>query len=395
MLIFEHSNIAAWYVFFSCYLLFSLFVFFCQSKALDLCGFFVLIISVTLFYGLRTNGSPDTYMYVNRFINLGTLEQFEWSFPFFYLMKTISFVGEDAVTYKVLSSFFFVLILSFYIFIAFDKCNKTLCLTLCSINWSIYDMVTNTYRQGVAGVLVLLATALFIKRRYYLSSFLFLLSIGFHWSSVLIVFLFFVSVLISKSSFKLQQLIGMFLLLYFIVSMFNEMGLATILGKMDSMFSYIGDITGYNIVNKQNSYLNDGVVGALFYNYSFVKKLYSVVDFIIPLGISLYVILRGAEHSNERNSLFYSFFLMLSLYFVFLIDMTWFFRNMYWAVIFGPAICTYFIAGKFPVNSQGTKLIIGYRSIYFMVLFFCFFVFSTSITLWRSEILRLNFLVNY
>lgn len=361
----------------------SVIAFMLNSKTLDNLNYILVFLVTLCFFGLRSDGSPDTKMYLEQFISLRGYADFEWSYSFYWLMKSIKIFTDEPSSYILLSSLFLLLFLSFSIYLWVPESYRSICLIYFSLSWSFFDLATNTYRQGLACIFLLIF-AHFFNKKYYLYSFIFIfIAIGFHWSVPIVMLLIMFSCKISKYD-KAINLLLFFCIVYGSVSLFYSNGMSVIFGSIESVFDGFSLITGFNLTMKKQAYLNAGVDGVEFYLFPIQKRLYFVLEIVFSLCVLTVLKLKVKNYNADRLNLVITSYLIMVIYFFMLIDMTWFFRNMYWAICFIPILMA---------NAQAVFL--EKRNGYVELSFPIFMVFSYFIvsvyTLWRSEILRLNY----
>jgi uncharacterized membrane protein len=130
-------------------------------------------------------------------------------------------------------------------------------------------------------------------------------------------------------------------------------------------------------------YLQTDVEGAMFYSMGLFQRLYNIIDFILLYSLFLFLFYYGS-FNEQRKILSINIVLALCFYFVFFIDMVWFFRNMYWVF---PLLLMYNFRLYFDCRFKmaGHSRTIG--SLAIVVLFAVY----SSVTLWRTHLMGLHY----
>ncbi|VUS83815.1 hypothetical protein SB6421_03811 [Klebsiella huaxiensis] len=358
-----------------------------KSKKLDILTFYLIAVMMTLFYGLRYPGNPDTKMYLQAFHAISNFQNFEWGIGFYYLLKIIKYINDSSHSYIFFSSLFFVFMLVLVgIFFFKNKYYKSLFLISSFYSWSILDLAVNTYRQGVSIPFIILGICLFSQKKYILSFVLIGVSLLLHWGCALIAALYFVSIFLSKR-YSLIKTLSIITLILFSISFIINFSLAETLSQSSIVGSLQVLFVGVNLTSKIDAYLGGGVLGAKFYDMPSLQRLYFSGEIFISLFI--FVIFFVSRKKIDINSISknymmaYSFFVSVSFYGVVLISMTWFIRNFYWAVPIAPVLYMLMLEYYELKDSKKHKYaLLGY--VIFII------VFSLE-TFWRSPLIAMAY----
>lgn len=338
------------------------------------------------FYTSAENASIDLAMYLSQFNSLGDYADFKWGYSFFALMKAIRFVSEADVAYITGSVLFAISILSVGIYLISPRYYRPLCLLFFFLNFNFYDLITNTYRQCVASCLILIAIYFIYNRKYFFGAFFLFVSLGFHWSAMLVLFLTLLSHFMpTKKRFTLAMMIGIIVFSVYAIVVGHGISLSIISNEyIDTVFQ----IFNVNINEKLQAYIgHDMSLGAKFSDNSVLARTRYLIDGILLSLVSIIFLGLGKGGATENGNLhkYIMLYGLLSIYNLVLIDMMWFFRNSYWAFFIMPLLMVMYLnfwEKNIKVGTISNKLRIGLTiSIYFSF---------SVLTLWRHPNLTLN-----
>lgn len=357
---------------------------FYHSNKLDNINFIFTSIVMVCFYGLRYPGTTDAKMYLANFDGLSNFASFQWGGGFYALMKSISFIDKSHDSYIFFSSAFFVILLAIFAFTVFrNSYYKSLFMIVCYLNWDIFELVANAYRQGIAVVLSSLACILLYRKRFILSLSLYALAITFHWGVFIVIVASVGGIFIMRKKILLP-LTKITLLLFGIV-IFIKIDIMSIVYNYASALSFL--FSNVDLSSKADAYLAGGVTGANFYEFELVRRIYNIGTMIMPL-LFLTAYLNNKERGNiffadKQNVLIATQFILLIFYGVFLISMTWFMRNFYWNSIFSCAIFIIIIQSLQKSQSKYFNKILAIFSIYILLF--------SLLTFWRTPSIFLSY----
>ncbi|CAI2137069.1 Uncharacterised protein [Serratia fonticola] len=387
-LYFGNTLLFLYFSIFSMLAFFSFSAIFCKNKKIDYCVFGAITIMAVLFYGLREPRTPDIIVYAAAFKNLGDLSSFQWGPSFYLFMKFLHIFGDTTSYFIFSSSLVFVLLFSITIMVIVNDYYKSFFLITFLLGWGFLDLATNTFRQGLAMPFVILFAHCLINRRFFLSIVFGSIAVGFHWSSSIIIMMIVFSVLIADRTILLRA-ITKFTLILFIASFFIDLNFSEWLGngplaQYATMLGFAG-----NVSDKVDAYMNTDLDGAKFYAMTPLKRIYNTSEFLIYLIIIAYSFLKTSGKSgyitgkDKVYRTYYSIFIILSSYSIILISMTWFFRNIYWAIGFAPMLLI-FTMRRINALRDSNRIIILYT---YMILLLIF----SSITCWRVQLMSLSY----
>lgn len=316
-----------------------------KSRQLDNINFIFVFVLMVCFYGTRYPGTTDTKMYLSYFDNMTNFASFPWGIGFYYLMDSIKTLSRDHSFYVLISSSYALVALALVVLLFLrGGYYKSLCLISFLYSWSFLDLMTNTYRQGITVPFVILFAYFFGNRRYLLAVAMAGIALSLHWSAVLIIFIVLVGVLL-KNRTRLLRLLTIFSLAVFSVSFFVNINLAEMLAKGTLLTQFQNVFVGVNLTSKVNAYLGAGVDGASFYDMAGYQRIYySGEIYIAAVIIGLYFIFNYQELAQSRAFMSaYAAFLMITIYGILLISMTWFIRNFYWGVPLSQILYIYLL----------------------------------------------------
>ncbi|EFN7638684.1 hypothetical protein EGC31_03445, partial [Escherichia coli] len=147
-----------------------------------------------------------------------------------------------------------------------------------------------------------------------------------------------------------------------------------------------GNIWDSTLQQKMDAYLNAGVEGLNYYDLDLSRRIFSILElaFYIYFLNRLYIInLKSKQASSSDFSRYIYFcFLVLSLYSILLISMTWYFRNFYWALGLAPVVLGVYLSSQ-SKSSKNNGAIIIYLILQVLIL--------SIITTWRSGIMYMSY----
>ncbi|WP_225969926.1 EpsG family protein [Pectobacterium parvum] len=358
-----------------------------KNKKLDGFNFFAIIIMMLCFYGLRYPGTTDTIMYLNYFDGLSSFASFPWGIGFFYLMESIKKINFSHEGYIFYSSFYFVFIMAAVVlFFCKNTYYKSIFMLSNFYSWSLLDLATNTYRQGISVSLVLLSLY-FLKEKKFIFSFIFsAIAASMHWSSLVIVCLVYFSYFISNRMLILRC-VSIITLMLLSVSFFINFSLAEVLSRSAFLSSLQTVFLGVDLLSKVDAYLGAGVDGANFYDMASYQRIYYTAEVYIALVVCVIFFCTLPKDTilayDSGYRVVYSFFIILTSYGTLLISMTWFIRNFYWAAPMAPLLYIYILRMTEENSAKKHKL---------LLLLYCIFILLFScVTFWRLPLLNMSY----
>lgn len=342
---------------------------------------------MTFFYGFRFPGTPDIIMYLDAYDHLGSFSDFPWGgYTFYAFMKALSLISTDHDFFIFASSVVFVVMVGKCVYsLLNDLPYKSLAMISFMCGWFMLDLATNTYRQGLAMPLVMMAFLQFYKRNLIYAIIYSIAAIGMHWGALIPLAIGFASLIISRRP-MLVKFVMISSMMIFTLSFFINMKIAEML--VDNVFISIIEkiFIGVNITTKVYNYLNADVDGAMFYTSDFLRQAKFTVEAFIPLAIStVFIALKNIRSDFFiKNRMYVSmttFLSMLNIYAASLISMSWFFRNFYWTPILSTITILMMIS---LIKNQLNKVI--------SIAIYSICMFSISLlSNWTSELLKLSY----
>ncbi|KAA8999859.1 EpsG family protein [Affinibrenneria salicis] len=378
----------------SIYFFLSLFLFFLsflaaryKNNKLDILNTTLVAVMMVCFYAFREPGATDLIMYFDYYDRLDRFEDFPWGLSFYWLMLSIKTINASHEAYLFGTAIYFVILILFFSFLFFkDKCYKSLILLSFFYGWSILDLATNTYRQGVAAPCAMIACYFFFQRRLLLFSLFTAISVGLHWGALVPILLGVCAFVLSKN-IKILKFVSVLVLLLYTLSFFIDLSLAKIFVN-STFIQYMEKIfVGVNISDKIYSYLNSEVNGADFYDLPIMTRLKFTIESYLPLLINVFFLLtRNKKNSDifEDNKTYISvvsYIVLLNLYAVSIISMAWFFRNFYW-LPFISMTSLIFMISSYEKKKYYPAL---------LVLYILMVVAVSILTNWSSELLKMSY----
>lgn len=252
----------------------------CKSKVAfgEFFGFifiFILLLVACYFVSTRPLNSPDdTYSYYSFLKSIRYLVgEYDGRFEilFVFITKLAVNLSENHYIYfgflfVVLNLFYFIL----YLELSFNHLPKTHIIIFFSFlflsGW-YYTSSVNGIRHGLAAPLVIMSMLRFLNGKYISSVFLFIVSLGFHTSGILIL-PFYALLKIRYKTFSF---------IFFFVALFYPLGIN------EAMIKLLSDYSGIGVYEAVKFYLDDGLQGWVGFQYQLF--LYSVFwFFLIHIG---------------------------------------------------------------------------------------------------------------
>ncbi|KAE9677777.1 hypothetical protein GP721_03145 [Enterobacteriaceae bacterium TzEc077] len=346
--------------------------------------YFVLFFSFAiaiLFHGTRAPDATDLSVYYENFKNLTDYSSFPWGYSFYVIYSIISIFTIS------LSGFVFatsLILLSFYLFVILiiikGNC-KSIVFLVFLLSPAFTDMAFNTIRQGMAIPFLVMAVYCLYNSKKTSSAVYIIISAGFHWNAPLIYLISVASIFLYKKD-KAIRLVYFLLIGLLIISIFVNLDIA----KQSINLLTFGNIWNSTLQQKMDAYLNAGVEGLNYYDLDLSRRIFSILElaFYIYFLNRLYIInLKSKQASSSDFSRYIYFcFLVLSLYSILLISMTWYFRNFYWALGLAPVVLGVYLSSQ-SKSSKNNGAIIIYLILQVLIL--------SIITTWRSGIMYMSY----
>lgn len=340
--------------------------------------FVAAAILATHFYTARQKPSTDAEMYYQAYLVVSDYEGYAWGRVFFFYQKILSELNLGFDAYTKLS----IIILLALIFFTIKKLinsNKSSYLLLTYVlSFEFFDLVTNVYRQAVAGVF-LVWFFYFVKSGNLVGGLIVgWVAYSIHWSALLVSLMIFSSRFIFRR--KMVLLVGSYVAIFLIIySVITSRGFPLVADNFLNIVSFIGFD---DIINEEkiNAYIGGGVDGAFFGSLGFLGRVRSIGVYSIPIICSIFLHHKFRIFCDEGFSILYSCYLVVVFYALLVIDSAWYFRNFYWAFLFLPPLMMdiFKVLGKNRCGAWYTYFSIGYS-------FYAIFVLWISQNLVKSS----------
>lgn len=384
-------HIFLYYITFGVLFFLSVIAFLARSRSVDS---FILTISFVFalcFYSMLGVPGTDATTYLSQFNNLSSYNDFEWGYSLYFLMKSAKFISNSGEVYLFITVFFYLVVTISSIFLLVKSPAKSFCFLIYVLSFSYYELMTNVYRQGIASSFLLLSAYFLIQRRIVFFLLTSSIAIGFHWSSLMIIMLMLTAYFIYKKHNIVLLILSVvfFLNILSVVSSKGFFSGGSIFQKLSINYSFIfGDI-----ISKMGAYVNPDIDGARFSEINLTGRINSLFEITISIficSIFLFLNINGNIKDDlmtpvfENRNLYFEYFVallsLLGLYNVLLIDMVWFIRNCYWALIVIPIIYSLFLSNETDVKVDRVTVVC------FSLLYFIF----STLSFWRHPNLVTN-----
>jgi len=189
----------------------------------------------------------------------------------------------------------------------------SLCLLLFLFSSVSLDFIFNAYRQGFAFIFVFASLTSYRANRKMIAAILMIAAIGFHWSSLLIPILLMGFRLIPKSKY---QLILTVILLFTAIGFVNPLGILPILKSILATIpfkNYYFDKVSFYLTTSESS----------LYDLNIFGRLPLMVNTLLLLGCC-------RIFYKYINQYLYRLCVVIGLYCLIFMEMSFSFRNYYW-----------------------------------------------------------------
>lgn len=306
-------------------LLFSIFILYVcgrNKKTMDRILTFSMLIFFILIDFYRNGYGVDEPSYYKTYIefrqNAGS---FPFDFSFYAIYYLLDFIGVPSDYFNKTITFIYLLILYGAVSKVTKENFRSLHFLLLSFSYVSLDFMFNAYRQGFSFLFLYIAINEYLNGRLVKGSLWAAISAGFHWSSIIVVLLYFCSKLIrEKQSYYLILLLFPFVL----ISMFTPLGVL----KYAEMLINILPV-GDGFISHLNAYLDaSNVADSSMYSLNIFGRF--------PLAISvvgsLLFILLCYDRFNDKRII--PLMALLLIYCLLFMEMAYSFRNYYWMLPF-------------------------------------------------------------
>ncbi|HIF9170568.1 TPA: EpsG family protein [Photobacterium damselae] len=286
-----------------------------ENKKVDIIVFIAISAVFFIFILNRIGLGVDEYTYrsaYSYYLTQPNYFKFEYGFHFlYYILKE---VGISTESFNNIISLLFFLLTLLTVLITVSKGYRSIVLISLIFSGFYIDCIFNAYRQGFAVLFIILSIHFYKKKRlikFIVSSFL---AIGFHWSSILILFFVFISNIIPD---KILKKILLFLIFMHIFVIFFKVNIFEIFD-----YKVLINLNLKNLSDAISSYIMKG--GDSFYDYNLSWRLITIFPILFSL-IFTYI-------NYKYNLINCKIFVVIMMYSFVFIGMAYGFRNYYWAL---------------------------------------------------------------
>jgi hypothetical protein len=340
--------------------------------------FFCILLFFTnfAFQSYTIGFSPDKIVYELKYQNFElykTVKEFGLGYGLYCFYYVLNFFNVEPANLRFYYSFFLNLLLLLFCLKKSFRNESFLLMFIFSMSWFVFDMFTNSIRQGVSSLFFLFFIMNMISKQNVKSTLYAFLSLAFHWTAIVPLVIAFI--LYKRTIFfqRKHAIIYVFISGLFFMSIF----IPTI--SLRSFLYLFAELMNFPFLSlKVNSYLG----GYNIYTVSLFDRMSLFYEPIIFTAFILFFYLFINKFIKNRNANFLAnVFWILMLYAVLNISMDSSYRNFYWAQILFPVVLVQLIdCIKGNVNIELRAFYLGIISIVFVV---------SSFGLWRSGILHL------
>lgn len=292
-----------------------------NSKRFDSVGVIVVgLLYVVLNYS-RTGLGVDEPVYLEAykdFISSGVLH-FEYSFNSIYYLLSLANVQPEYFNTTI--SNLFILFSIVMITRCVEKPYQTIGLVFFLFFSITLDFIFNAYRQGLAFLFVALSLSYFSKNRKKISLLMFIIGLGFHWSSIIVA----MAVLARRFiSLRLAIRLNVIILVLTLVAAIVPLKIIPFISSVLLLGSF-----GSPYVLKITHYLDSPI--AYFYDLNMLGRMPLIMTVIATLTY-IYI------YRRVIPVFYYKLVIILMLYCLLFLEMSYSFRNYYWVLPVLPLI---------------------------------------------------------
>lgn len=366
------------YIFSDVFMLLSFIVHFCfvvmayfvcrnKSKELDV----VLLLSVGLFYVflvLSRNGfGVDESTYRNAYESyIASFDSFEFEYSFRFIYYILFCFDVSPNDFNNVICFLYIFFACFVIMKTVQSPYRSLCFLFFMFSSVSLDFIFNAYRQGFSFLSMFLSISLFERNKKSQSLLWLIVAIGFHWSVVIVLMSFVVAKFLPRKDFRWWLSI---LMLITVVAFTTPIGILAIISDWFTQFSF-----GSFYADKVQVYLL--VEKFTIYDLNFFGRL--------PFAINALVLLIFVMVFSRCIAPFWVVFvILLNLYCVLFLEMSYGYRNYYWVTPFF-AFLTVFVLEYYERRNLRINMVTGF--------FCCVHILITLTTYYTSPIIKLVFI---
>lgn len=343
MYIFRSEFVLAIFIIHLILLLLALYARTINNKILDylfLTSACIIIVCITL---LRPGFGVDEPSYLDAFIDFKRdSDNFPFDYSFKLLYSLMAFLNIDNLTFNKAMSALYVILLYFTAIGTSKANNKCLYFLMLGFSFTSLDLMFNAYRQAFSFIFIYNAIFFFLNKNNFKGIVFSIISFGFHWSSIILLVLYFASKFI-KPRTSYYILLCVFPLAF--ISMLFPLGIMGI---------------GFHILNvlPLNEAFKIHVLAYLEVNNVASSSFYVLNTFgKIPLAISVlffygFILLLYKQISIKVIIPMIS---LMAIYCLIFMEMAYSFRNYYWLLPFFPIVALSYAESN--VNKVNQRII--------------------------------------
>lgn len=303
-----------------------------NNKFIDIGTSIAILIVSFLLILFRDGLGPDEPVYLDiytLFIDGRGDFPFDYSFYALYWLFDLMSVSKNYFNNFISSIYILLVYLTVFKIIRVNA--KSIVLLIALFSAVSIDFYFNAYRQAYSSVFLILSLYSLSRKNYITFFTLAIISIGFHWS-VVIVYVFFFLSRVLKEKIIYNLIISVFLLGF--CAIFINFNVLKLIHYILNFMPFSGEL-----LTKVQFYINSSG-GHSFYDLNLMGRLV----FMFPVQILLLFVLIYFDKVKEM--FFLPFISLWGAFCIALLDMQYGFRNYYWVLIFFPFLFSIFVDSK-------------------------------------------------
>jgi len=331
-----------------------------NKKASDVSVLGIITAIYIIFIWSRDNFGTDEFTYRYYYSQfLDNSDSFQFEFSFYYLFSILRFFGVSVNEFNNTVA---------TAYVALAACTANYCAKGNSRSLILYfylfssvslDFIFNIYRQGFSFLFACLFIYSVLNERKKLACVFIFIAIGFHWSSIIIL----IACVISKIVKRKQKLLFCIILAISLLAFVVPLHLADIFRLLSRM-----PLVSIDFLNHIGNYLS-GEMGNNYYELSFNGRFTFIIFPVISIaGFCLYFY-------SKIDALLFNIIMILILYSLLFLEMSYSFRNYYWVMGLLPFILTSVAMGERKPLLNNLIIVLGYHGIYSVITYYSFPIF--------------------
>lgn len=303
-----------------------------NNKFIDIGTSITILIVSFLFIFFRDGLGPDEPVYLDIYtLFIDDRGDFPFDYSFYALYWLFDLMSVSKNNFNNFISLIYVFLVYLTVFKVVRVNAKSIVLLLALFSAVSIDFYFNAYRQAFSSVFLILSLYSLSRKNFVTFFTLAIISIGFHWS-VVIVYVFFFLSRVLKEKIIYNLIISVFLLNF--SAIFINFNILKLIHYVITFMPFTGEL-----LTKVQFYFNSSN-GDSFYDLNLMGRLV----FMFPVQILLLFVL--IYFDKVKAMFFVSFISLWSAFCLALLGMQYGFRNYYWMLIFFPFLFSIFIDSK-------------------------------------------------